>query len=207
MFPRNYNTRGRQSKGRTPRSGFKRTTYGSVCKEAQSGTKFAYTSILYILILFSVLSLFFYFIVSKTTTQVVNGELKKAVRNNTQNLLKKLGNKGCDEVKASKEFIDGIERLYEKPSKIVQETNTWLYITVAIIGLAIAAFLGGSYLFLRFSCGMCSFMGPIIIETLIIFAFIAVAEYSFFRFIAVKFVPLPPSEMVTSFIKHLKKSA
>ena len=58
---------------------------------------------------------------------------------------------------------------------------------------------------LKYECGSNLKIEEIIIENLIIFAFVGLVEYYFFTRIALKFVPVEPSFISKQFINSLKE--
>ena len=98
-------------------------------------------------------------------------------------------------------IIDTLILKYSSPSDIVIDHNKWvkflsiILIVFLIIGLIVTIII------LQFSCNKCTGINSIILENIITFIFIGIVEYLFFTKVAFKYVPSPPSTLVTSLFK------
>ena len=95
---------------------------------------------------------------------------------------------------------------FEEPSEYVLEHNKWVKlsaIAVAIVGVVV---LGLVLYILYNTCGQCVPLKHILMENVIVFACVGVVEYLFFTRIALKFVPAPPSLLISSLINKFKSS-
>jgi hypothetical protein len=99
----------------------------------------------------------------------------------------------------------GIDR-YSKPSELVAEHNNWVKISAISVILVILFFLIIIIFVLSYSCNKCTGISSIIKENIITFMFVGIVEYLFFTQIAFKYVPAPPSTMVTTIIDTFKKT-
>jgi hypothetical protein len=102
--------------------------------------------------------------------------------------------------------IDKLVKKYEEPSEYVEEHNRWVKLSamaVALVGVVILALV--MYILYNM-CGQCVPIRDILIENSIVFAFVGMVEYIFFTTVAMKFVPAPPSLLVTSLINKFKTS-
>ncbi len=179
----------------------------SQCNITPNKINFTVNIAVHITILFAFLSVFFIFYVSKITQSTLNNELKSNITNGINNSLNKLDiptNRKIKEVLNSLP-LNTLEKIYSNPDPIVQKQDNWLFFTVLIINIFMVFSIILTYVILRYSCNMCIPIQHIIAENLAIFGIIGVVEYLFFTRIALKFVPAPPSLLITSMFDSLKK--
>lgn len=158
---------------------------------------------LHVVILFTILSFFFVFYISKVSREVINGEIK----NNLHDLLEK-----SDEYVAPvRQYLDlgtltKLKTHFLKPDKTVEETNSWLVSTIFLTNAALALLIISVIMIMTYSCGYCIPLKHIVIENILVFAGIGVVEFLFFTKVALKYVPAPPSAIIKSFFKSVEKN-
>ncbi len=96
-------------------------------------------------------------------------------------------------------LLDRAAEHYKNPSPIVNEWNSWLFTTNALVWVAMAAAVVGMVLVLHFGCNSCPTIPTLAMENLIVFAMVGVVEFGFFKLIASKYIPTKPSAIVEDF--------
>jgi hypothetical protein len=163
---------------------------------------------IHVFILFCFLSVLFVMYISNIAKEALESELKEAIEHGIETGLGSIeGKKRGALKKVIKNLpMDRFINHYNKTSKPVDVNNKWLtkliiYINVFLLLLIIS----GSYL-LRWSCNQCVPLKSIIIENAIIFTFIGMVEILFFKFVAIKYIPVKPSTLITSSLNSLKNN-
>jgi len=179
-----------------------------VCPTISKNTIFSVNIVVHMLILFTFLTLFFMFYVSKIASNAFEKEFDILIG---KNVLKYLQENDDGQIKyalqssTSMNALDTFEKWYSQSSKDVETHNTWMrrmsYTIIGFVIISIALAIGLLY----FSCGQKVPIGTILYENVIIFTFIGIAEYLFFTNIAMKFIPAPPSLLVKSVIDAFKR--
>lgn len=182
----------------------------TVCK-SKSGPVFNLTInvLIHVLILFAILSVFFFFYISKLEKQVFEKEIKKLMDENEEKLLNQIDSdtKGASKktLQSLKPGLDVLQRMYDRPSEKLQIYNRWLVKTdvlaLVIVLITIIAIIASIY----FNCGTCIPLWDIIKENIVIFIFIGIVEYMFFTKVASQYVPAPPSLLASSFFESAKR--
>lgn len=167
--------------------------------------------IIHVAILLSILTIFFDLVISKTMTEAFEGELSSAISENLPKALDKAKQNNsqiCTATKAANDdgIFDKLKLLYSQPSGEVEVNNKYVKTTGLALAIMFASLFALTYTLLRISCGYCRSLPTLLLENVIIFIFVGAIEYMFFTHIAMKYVPVPPSLMVESFINNLKKS-
>jgi len=160
---------------------------------------------LHFLILFSFLSVFFIFFISKVSTDTFNQEV--------EHLIHELLGIKIKELKKSKEFDEVVNQLplkqlyeaFQKKSKAVEIHNNNLIKLVIIVNILLWVLFVSMTVLLKYECGSNLKIEEIITENIIIFAFVGIVEYYFFTRIALKFVPVEPSFISKQFMNSLKE--
>jgi len=141
---------------------------------------------------------------SQTTFEhEIDGLITKGVTNG----ISKLSNEDKDKLKTALQAVplDKLIKLYSVPSKAVQVNNEWLFTFIIFINLSLLALLTASTSILYVSCNQCVPIKDLLIENCAIFALIGCVEFMFFKYVAVKYIPVMPSTMITSSMASLKK--
>ena len=165
-------------------------------------------TIVHITILFLILGLFFRFYVSKIVKSALESELEHLIHENISGSLhKNLTTEQQEKLNiiATSEGIEKINKYYDRPDKTVQNHNNWLFRDMfTITGILFAL----SILIILTSYMLCNKInvGHMLLENVLIFIGIGLVEFGFFTLVATKYVPAPPSLMVTSILESLDKS-
>jgi ABC-type multidrug transport system fused ATPase/permease subunit len=181
---------------------------GKTCQKTSKRTTFYFGALLHVFILFSILTVFFIFVISKTEREALQDQLKdnisKLVSSELTSTNKSSKGKLCHTLQKSTSALDGLSRLYSLPDETTQIYNQGLIRSTLIVAVALFIILVAVYVTLRKSCGLCSDIKHLLIENTIIFACVGFIEYQFFKKVASQYIPVPPSTLVKNFITNLK---
>jgi hypothetical protein len=155
--------------------------------------------IIHVLILFSILSAFFFFHVTKIMKAAFNSEFDK------------LGDVIVEKVSTApapvKDFIRKLPltqmaALYAEEDEVMAEHNKWVARIPLFILLSLVLILTMPFI----TCHFCFDMKGLWIHNLVIFAFVGAIEIAFFYFIASKYIPVPPSTLVKTAFAQIQKN-
>lgn len=162
---------------------------------------------IHVFILFCFLSSFFMIYVSHLSQHAFEHEIDDLIEKGMNKGIAKLPQENKEKLKV---FLQGVPldrliKVYSKPSKVVEVNNSWLFMFIVFINLSLLALVTASTSILYASCNQCVPVKDILIENGVIFALIGFVEFMFFKFVAVKYIPVKPSTMITSSLESLKK--
>ena len=177
-----------------------------VCIPSSQNTILTVNVLFHSLILFTFLSTFYMLYASKIQQKAVNKQFSKLIKTNLTKSLRESGGELRVAMKGLKPALDILKRRYDEPDEATETYNEWLFRSASMLSafLLITVFvvLG----ILRYSCGQCpsEFIWDVIKENAIIFAGVGAVEYMFFKNVALKYIPAPPSLMVDEILKKIK---
>jgi hypothetical protein len=178
------------------------------CVRPNTYTPIAINIAIHVVILFTILSVFFMMYVSKISTEALNGELKDAIDKGLDTLISNIPEDSREKVISyvKKLPLDGFKRYYTGVDPFVAMYNKWLFRTniILIISMMLAVTMGVGLLI--YSCQQCIDIKHIIKENIITFIFVGIIEYVFFTKVAIKYIPSLPSTIITSAINSLKNN-
>ena len=172
--------------------------------------------VLHVLILFVFLTILYFFLIAPLEKKAFEDEISDQIegaltdqfigmkKNMDSNIVDVITNtvnysyeNNGNEVYVIDEMIDN----FDTPDKLVSEHNKWVKITA----VALISFITISFVFylltLKNTCGKETGIRSILKENLFTFIFVGLVEYLFFTKIAFKFVPAPPSVLLTTTIE------
>jgi uncharacterized membrane protein YqhA len=178
------------------------------CSLGSDDLTFTINVVVHVLILFTFLTMFFVFFVSKLTKEMFEKEISHLIGDNVGDLVDKLDEETKQNLKLFTKVIplDKLVKKFEEPSEYVLEHNRWVNLSAIAIAIVGVVVLGLVLYILYNTCGQCVPLRHILMENAIVFACVGVVEYLFFTRIALKFVPAPPSLLVSSLINKFKNS-
>lgn len=145
--------------------------------------------LVHVLILFTFLSLFFFFFVSKIEERTFQNEMGDMIDDNMKKIL-------TPDIKnylsQYTPVLQKVQSLYSEPDRYVQENNRWIKISAIFVVVFLLSIITT---ILIFQCSHIS-MGGIISENIVTFLCIGIVEYWFFTNIAIKWIPTSPSLMI-----------
>lgn len=180
------------------------------CVATGSNTVLLVNSLVNATALFTFLSLFYMLYGSKIETKASNEKFAGLISKNLKTALddanEETGGRLKDGMMALDPVWDVLQRQYRGPDPTTVTYNTWLFRMSSAVALFMFVALSGTLLVLKFSCGQCptGFLWKMLGENAVIFAAIGGVEYLFFKNVALKMVPAPPSLMVDEVIKKIK---
>ena len=171
-------------------------------------------SAFHVLILFTFLTILFFMLIAPLMTGAFESEIRGEVNKAVEEMLVTL--QASDREKVSKiisadigggrTVIDLLIAQYSTTSEVVSENNKWVkWTAIEIIG-ALFICITVVLLVLMYSCTKCTGVADILKENAITFVFIGIVEYLFFTKVAFKYVPAPPSTLVTTLVEAFKKN-
>ena len=160
--------------------------------------------VLHVLILFAFLTILYFTLIAPLEKKAFENEIEDQVKKNVEKALDTLDKNTQTEIKkiiTGNNVIDILISKYSSPSDVVIDHNKSVkFLSIILIVFLIIGLLT-TIIILQFSCNKCTGINSIILENIITFDFIGIVEYLFFTKVAFKYVPSPPSTLVTSLFK------
>ena len=152
------------------------------------------------LILFTILSGLFTFVIADISTKVFNDEIFHIIKDKLKN--KKL----IDTLKkyVSDDILDVLIKQYSKPTKIVEIYNKSVFKNLLCINVLLWLFFIILVIVLKYNCNKDLHIGKIAGENIIIFIFVGIIEITFFFKIGLKFIPVNPSFITKQVLQSIK---
>jgi hypothetical protein len=164
--------------------------------------------ILHVCILWLFLTVFFIYFASKLSENLLNGVFK----NSTDTLMDAiLGNLTPEEATNLYDFLgthnlSELLSIYQQPSDARTINNVWdEKFAFSIAGGLLLMFIVTSFVF-KVLCRKELSIWQVMIENAIMFIFVGIIEFAFFKYIASRYCPVVPSMIVTQLISQLKSS-
>lgn len=180
----------------------------SICNKTSPIINYSTNIAIHIFILFAFLSTFFILYVSKLEKSNMESEFKTLINNyltTGYNNLSSAQKINFHQIVSSIP-IENLIQLNSTPDPAVTVNNSWLFSMIITINIFIFLFITLGISLLYFSCNKCIPLGKILLENLIIFAFVGTVEFLFFKNVAIKYIPAPPSLLLNSVIESLKNA-
>ena len=158
------------------------------------------------LILFVFLSIFFTFYVSKMTTTEMNNQIGGLIDTNLTNVLEEANQDYGMNFSSTLQTLplETLSESYNKPSLLQTTSNSWLNRDLLICNIALFVIVAGSMVLVKKICGLDLDVKEVLKLNAFIFTFIGIVEYMFFTKVALKYIPAPPSLMITSIITNIQ---
>jgi len=158
---------------------------------------------LHSLILFTFLSLFFTYFISKISSNAFKNEIDHQIDKLLKKILVQLKDIPAYDAIKNELPISKLLQKYSVPDKTVTEKNNRLLEHLLLANI-VAWLLFLAYIYYLNVTETDFDFYEILIENIIVFAFVGLAEYYFFTRIALKFVPVAPSFISNEFLNQLK---
>ena len=150
--------------------------------------------VLHSIIIFTILSIFFIFVISKLSEEIFNEEISHIFIHNIP------FNKIND---SDSNIINKLINIYSDPDKTIKFHNDGIINSLIIINILL--WIGFIIIVLiLYNCKMNLHITHIIIENIFVFFIIGNIEYIFFKYIASKFIPVEPSFISKKFLEIVK---
>jgi hypothetical protein len=179
----------------------------NVCEKPDHKINFAINIAIHVFILFCFLSIFFSMYITKLSKSAFDKEIKHPIEEGINKQFEKIKPAHKSKLREVAKYLnfDNLIKYYSDPTKDYTINNKWLNVMTIIINVFMVLLIIVAYIFVKKSCNQCVPIGSIIGENLIIFGFIGVVEFMFFKHIAIKFIPVQPSVLIKSAIDSIKK--
>ena len=175
------------------------------------GAAFALNIIVHILLLFLALTVLYKYVVAPMETgalqQEVNDKIKDCIVSQYDNLPAAQKEKLRDSLKAARPFLEKLEISYatEDPLRVLNNETVFSYAWIIVAGLALLLVVVLSvFAAARVTIGR-TFL-HVLMENAFIFTVIGLIEFSFFKLVATKFIPVMPSQLGKNALQALKES-
>lgn len=196
-----------------------------ILKNIFSDVNFNINLTMHTLVLFTFLSIFFVFYISKLSKHAFDDEIShlieeslgdkiKKFKNTDSNINKELSNLikeslGDKLIKDLKQVqsnfsTDKLEKEWDKPDKPSEMHNKGLFNTLFFVNVLLWIGLIVVICILNMNPNSTLNIKDIVIENAVIFTFIAIVEFLFFTTIALKFIPVAPSFISQEFLNQVK---
>lgn len=162
---------------------------------------------IHVFIIFSFISIFFLFHISKISKKVLEDEIKHEMEENVPKMLRLIPSELTPSLQnvANNVDVNLVDKIYGTPDTCVNTYNNWLdrtmysvmiYLFIILVIIVLLSFMFGGELHFN----------EILLENFIIFIFVALLEYGFFTYIASNYAPTLPSFVVTATLNSVKKN-
>jgi len=167
--------------------------------------------LLHVFILFGILSLIFWFVISKLEKYSINNELNNNINNYFNNLKEKLSPAEKDDASIflnnNNSLLNSLNNMYSKPDSMNENSNSWLQKTNFLYAFIIFFILVSILLTIKYVCNINNFpLLGIIKENIVLFLGIGIIEVLFFLNIGSKYIPTKPSSILQNTIINLNNS-
>lgn len=168
--------------------------------------------LMHVFLVFLALTGLFIFIISKASTDVLTSEMTKALETNTTNMLVHTDAQSNGKLKLLIKTLEQPLKALEARVNVKDEATdiynkslfTDCFLIIGILGTALVV------MFFTMAYGANIRIRPmvyrILLTNVLVFALVGVVEYMFFSMVAMKFVPIKPSEITQNIIESLQKS-
>lgn len=167
-------------------------------------TDFVINIAMHVLILFSFLSIFFSFYITKISKDAFNAHISEMLEKSLGPSIATL--KQSPQMNQLLNIIpyDKLRQLYGSSNKLIDQQNNNLFNQILMINIFLWTGFIMMILTLTFTCNKDLPITKILIENLLTFTFIGIIEYLFFTTIIMKYIPILPSFMYQEFLTKLK---
>lgn len=175
-------------------------------KNIFSDVNFNINLVMHSLILFTFLSIFFVFYISKISKDVFDKEISHLIDESLEDKLKEF--KKIEIVQSIQTQIqpqtDKLKNIWNKSDKASDLHNKGLFNTLFFVNLLSWIGLIVVIIILKMNTDSTLNIKDIVIENAIIFTFVGIVEFVFFTKVALKFIPIAPSFISREFLNQVK---
>lgn len=178
----------------------------SVCIPTNKYMIFGVDMMVHVLILFTILAIFFMFISSKLEKKVLSDQITKNINDGMDDFIKSLTPKQKTQLNAvgKESSTKALEEKFQSPDKTTETNNKWLFRTITFTDIVLFLLTLTVVSLLLFSCNKCIDIKHILITNVITFLFIGIFEVVFFLNVGLKFIPMKPSLVSETFFNRLQ---
>ena len=161
---------------------------------------------LHVMILFGILSCLFYFLISKVETSTINNQITDSIDNIVSTLSQNPNITPYLQGDVQTSIAGKLKQSFVYPDQNVVLNNKWLFNTVIIANASMAIIVISLILILLYNCNECIPIKHIILENIGTFTLVGVIEILFFLNVAIKYVPVHPDVVSTTFLSQMSKN-
>ena len=151
---------------------------------------------IHVLILFTIIGVFFMTYTSKLEQKAINGQMEDAISKGLDKIKKKT-------VEGDEQIIANVKRRLSKPNAASTTNNTWLFKSIIQTNVFLLLLSVTTIYLIKYQCNMCFDLTHILLMNVITFSFIGIVEYLFFVNVGLKYIPSKPSTISTTVFDHL----
>ena len=162
--------------------------------------------ILHALILWTFLTLFFFYFAAKLSTQALQTEIGSHIDNDFPKTLNSLSETRKAYLRlALRQFpLNNLIEFTKLPDEKVALNNRWTFIVSLIVIAGLSVLFLTVATILKASCDPSVSLTHIITENIFTFLFVGIVEFLFFKYVALKYIPIAPSVITNTIIDRLK---
>lgn len=176
------------------------------CLKPSDNIVFSVDVLVHVTILFVFLTVFFMFYISKIMKSSIEKEVHENITNGISSLLNKFSSGTFNIKNLTKQLpLDNIAKKYDEPSDVVTVNNKMVFTNAILTCVTLILTIFIICFIVKMSCNQCIPIMKILKENAILFTFIGVIEFLFFKFVALKYIPVEPSYIIKSAIETLQK--
>lgn len=177
----------------------------NVCAAKSHILDFSTNIYLHVVILFTILGVLYIKLISKVTADAINGEISDLATENIDKFYDTLSPENKNNVKTILKNLplERVSKVYSEEDKVRKYNNEnvfrairmtiVLFVIILLVVIAVAKLL----------CHNIP-MKHLLIENIVIFFFVGIVEFSFFKYIILKYIPVEPSFITTYMLEKLK---
>lgn len=179
----------------------------SECKQPKKYLLFGIDIVIHIVILFSIISMFFMFVISKKETNAINNQISENANNAIDKIINNFDKNTLSELQilGKTDFIQKMKSKYEKENLYVKTHNKWLFKTIWYTNGVLITTSLIVILLLMYQCNTCINIKEILLTNIVTFLFIGTLEVLFFMNVGKKYIPSNPSVVVNTFFDEILK--
>lgn len=146
-------------------------------------------------ILFLFLSILFILVISKMSKKALRHEINKTIKNNLAPIIKSQPEIVKQQLRLLP--LNNLKQIYKQEQPYVQLNNKVLFKTIIMLNVLFLVSIVIIIAILKYNCNLSVDIKNLLINNGIVFFFVGIVEYLFFKMVASKVVPTPPSHLAT----------
>ena len=167
--------------------------------------EFLLNLILHVIILFIILTVFFFVYISVLEKEAYQNEIDSVLRNEFLSQLNKLPD---DQKQVIRSYLEDTNfdlylNNFKVPNTYVTINNNWLVAVCVIVGSFLILLFLTIFFFVQHTCHLRLDIYNIIYENICLFSITGVIEICFFVYIAYNYIPVSPTVMLDSFLTDI----
>jgi hypothetical protein len=177
----------------------------NVCQAKSHILDFSTNVYLHVVILFTILGMLYIKLISKVTADAVNHEISDLATDSIDKFYDTLSPENKNNVKLVLKTLplDRVSNVFSEEDKVRKYNNENVF---RAIRMTIVLFIIILLIVIAVSKLLCHNipMKHLLIENIVIFFFVGIVEFSFFKYIILKYIPVEPSFITTYMLQKLK---